>query len=290
MLTRKLLIALIGSMSVFVAVFAVAQNQTDAEKKAEAASTQSADNAQPADVPDPVAVVNDVPIPKALYQAYAEQRQAQLGNVDTPEARETLTNELVIQELLVQEAQKQNLTEDEQVAMRLKIMERNLLAEAAVRKMLQEQGPTESQIESAYESSKEAMGKEYNASHILVDSKDKAEEIIQELEGGAEFAELAKTHSSDSSAAQGGSLGWFTGNMMVPSFSESLSELEKGNYTKEPVETQFGWHVIKLDDVREATPPTLESLRPELMQRLQGQAINDYLTKLRADANVEMKQ
>lgn len=285
MLTHKLSIALVGSTLILATFFAIAQDQTDPEKKPDAATAAPADTP----VPDPVAVVNTVPISKDLYQAYAQQRQAQLGNVDTPQAREALTNELVIQELLVQEAKKQNLTEDEQVAMRLKIMERNLLAEAAVRKMLEEQGPTESEIKSAYETSKQAMGQEYNARHILVDSKDKAEEIIQELEGGAEFAELAKTHSSDSSAAQGGSLGWFTGNMMVPSFSESLSQLEKGSYTKEPVETQFGWHVIQLDDVREATPPTLESLRPELMQRLQGQAINDYLAKLRSDAEVEMK-
>jgi peptidyl-prolyl cis-trans isomerase C len=77
--------------------------------------------------------------------------------------------------------------------------------------------------------------------------------------------------------------------MMVPAFSESVSELEKGNYTETPVQTQFGWHVIKLDDVRDTEPPTLESMRPEIMQRLQGQAINDYLVKLRSDANIEVK-
>jgi peptidyl-prolyl cis-trans isomerase C len=212
-----------------------------------------------------------------------------LGNVNSPQARETLINELVIQELLVQQANDMNLSENEQIATQLKIMERNLLAEAAVRKMLEEQGPSASDVETAYETNKNTMDKEYKASHILVESEEKAQELINELEEGAEFAELAKSNSSDSSAAQGGSLGWFTTNMMVPAFSESVSELEKGNYTETPVQTQFGWHVIKLDDVRDTEPPTLESMRPEIMQRLQGQAINDYLVKLRSDADIEIK-
>jgi peptidyl-prolyl cis-trans isomerase C len=281
--TRKLFVSILVIItSVFITILASAQNESEPEQ-APAAPTP------PAEVPDPVAVVNDVPISKDLYQAYAQQRQAQLGNVDNPQARETLINELVIQELLVQQAKDMNLSENEQIATQLKIMERNLLAEAAVRKMLEEEGPSASDVETAYEANKKTMDKEYNASHILVDSEEKAKALIQELEGGAEFAELAKSNSSDSSAAQGGSLGWFTTNMMVPAFSESVSQLEKGNYTETPVQTQFGWHVIKLDDVRDTEPPTLESMRPEIMQRLQGQAINDYLVKLRSDANIEVK-
>jgi peptidyl-prolyl cis-trans isomerase C len=279
---RKSLISIITVVPVLFTLLATAQNEAEPEQA-------PAEKTPPAEVPDPVAVVNDVPIPKELYQAYAQQRQTQLGNVDTPQARETLINELVIQELLVQQAKDMDLSENEQIATQLRIMERNLLAEAAVRKMLEENGPSASDVETAYETNKATMDKEYKASHILVESEEKAKELIQELEGGAEFAELAKTNSSDSSAAQGGDLGWFTTNMMVPAFSESVSELEKGNYTETPVQTQFGWHVIKLDDVRDTEPPTLESMRPEIMQRLQGQAINDYLVKLRSDANIEVK-
>lgn len=279
---RKSLIAILAIVSILFALLATAQNESQPEQA-------PAEKTPLAEVPDPVAVVNDVPIPKDVYQAYAQQRQAQLGNVNTPQARETLINELVIQELLVQQAKDMNLSENEQIATQLKIMERNLLAEAAVRKMLDENGPSEAEVETAYEANKKTMDKEYKASHILVDSEDKAKELIEELEGGAEFAELAKSNSSDSSAAQGGDLGWFTTNMMVPAFSESVSELEKGNYTETPVQTQFGWHVIKLDDVRDTEPPTLESMRPEIMQRLQGQAINDYLVKLRSDADIEIK-
>jgi peptidyl-prolyl cis-trans isomerase C len=283
--TRKLFIAILVIITfVFVTSLVTAQNESAPESE-QAPAAQTA----PAEVPDPVAVVNEVPIPKDLYQVYAQQRQAQLGNVNSPQARETLINELVIQELLVQQANDMNLSENEQIATQLKIMERNLLAEAAVRKMLEEQGPSASDVETAYETNKNTMDKEYKASHILVESEEKAQELINELEEGAEFAELAKSNSSDSSAAQGGSLGWFTTNMMVPAFSESVSELEKGNYTETPVQTQFGWHVIKLDDVRDTEPPTLESMRPEIMQRLQGQAINDYLVKLRSDADIEIK-
>ncbi|MDQ2695310.1 MAG: peptidyl-prolyl cis-trans isomerase [Pseudomonadota bacterium] len=132
-------------------------------------------------------------------------------------------------------------------------------------------------------------GKEYKARHILVESEDKAKSLIEDLNKGADFSELAKTNSTDSSAAGGGDLGWFTTDMMVQPFGATVAQLEKGKYTEAPVQTQFGWHVIVLDDVRDVTPPPLEELRPQISQMLQGRMINDYLAKLREKAQVEIK-
>lgn len=239
-------------------------------------------------VPDPVAVVNGTPIPKATFDLYAQQLRGQ-AEVDSPEASKALVDQLVLEELLVQQATEQKLTEDPEIQQQLKMIERSLLASTVMRRMLSADAPSADAIKKEYETAVAAMkGKEYKASHILVDSEDKAKEIIAELKKGGQFAELAKTHSSDSSAANGGELGWFTPSMMVPPFAQAVAQMEKGKYSEQPVQTPFGWHVILLEDTRDTTPPTLEELKPQITQMLQSRKVNDYLEKLRADAQVEV--
>jgi len=241
-------------------------------------------------IPDPVAVVNGTPVPKATFDQYAQQLRGRT-RVDSPEASKALIDQLVVEELLVQEAEKQKLADDPQVKQQLDMIKRNLLASSVVRKMASVNGPSEEAIKKEYETAVAAMkGKEYKASHILVDSEDKAKEIIAELTKGGNFAELAKTKSSDSSAAKGGDLGWFTPSMMVPPFAQAVAKMEKGKYSEQPVQTPFGWHVILLEDVRDATPPSLEELRPQIAQMLQSRVVNDYLEKLRAGAKIEVKE
>jgi len=150
---------------------------------------------------------------------------------------------------------------------------------------------SEEAIQKEYETAIAAMkGKEYKASHILVDSEDKAKEVIAELKKGGNFAELAKEKSSDSSAANGGDLGWFTPSMMVPPFAQAVAKMEKGKFSEEPVQTPFGWHVILLEDSRAATPPSLTELKPQIQQMLQSKMVNDYLEKLRSGAKIEVKE
>jgi peptidyl-prolyl cis-trans isomerase C len=134
-----------------------------------------------------------------------------------------------------------------------------------------------------------AANKEYKARHILVDSEDKAKELIKQIKNGADFSELAKAHSSDSSASKGGELDWFTTDLMVEPFGEAVVKLEKGKFTEEPVKTQFGWHIIILDDVRNAPVPSLEEMQPQITQKLQSRLINEYIDKLRSAAKVEIK-
>ena len=240
---------------------------------------------------DPVAVVNGEPISKALFDAYAEQRQAQVGDISSPEVRESLIDEMVIQELLVQEAKKQNLDESPEIALQKAMVDRSLLATAVVREFMSERAPSEEAIQQEYDKAVGALAKkEYKARHILVDSEDKAKEIITDLQGGGDFAELATANSSDQgSATNGGDLGWFSSDVMVEPFSEAVSGMEKGTITDTPVQTQFGWHVIQLDDVRAAAPPPIEQLRPQLNQMLQAKIFNDYLEGLRSGAEIEIK-
>ncbi|MBE2295424.1 MAG: peptidylprolyl isomerase [Phycisphaerales bacterium] len=241
-------------------------------------------------IPDPVAVVNDQPISKAAFEQYAQQLRGK-AKVDSPEASKSLVDQLVMEELLVQQAHKEKLEDDPQIKQQLEMIERSLLASTVVRRMLSEHAPSEEAIKKEYEAAVAAMkGKEYKASHILVDSEDKAKEVIIELKKGGSFVELAKSKSSDSSAANGGDLGWFTPSMMVPPFAQAVAKMEKGKYSDQPVQTPFGWHVILLEDIRDAKPPTLDELRPQIAQMLQSRMVNEYLEKLRADAKIKINE
>jgi peptidyl-prolyl cis-trans isomerase C len=241
-------------------------------------------------VPDPVATVNGVSISKAAFDQYAQQLRGKT-KVDSAEASKSLVDQLVLEELLVQEANKQKLADDPQIKQQMEMVQRNLLASTMVRRMLSANAPSEEAIKKEYDTAVAAMkGKEYKASHILVDSEDKAKEVIAELKKGGAFAELAKTRSSDSSAANGGDLGWFAPSMMVPPFAQAVAKLEKGKYSDLPVQTPFGWHVILLEDTRDATPPSLDELKPQIAQMLQSKLVNDYLEKLKSGAKIEVKE
>ena len=241
-------------------------------------------------VPDPVAVVNGKPISKAAFEQYVQQLRGRT-KVDSPEASKSLVDQLVLEELLVQEADKQKLSDDPEINPPLAMIQGCLLASSVVRRMLSDKAPNEDAIKKEYETATAAMkGKEYKASHILVDAEDKAKEVIAELKKGGNFAELAKTKSSDSSASSGGDLGWFTPSMMVPPFAQAVAKMEKGKYSEQPVQTSFGWHVILLEDVRDATPPSLDELRPQITQMLQSRTVNDYLEKLKSGAKIEVKE
>ncbi len=257
---------------------------------AHGAETDTPEQTDAAEAPanGPVATVNGSPIPRSVFDAYAEQRRGQL-NLPSPQADEVIKEELVVQELLVQEADKQNLGEDPEVAAQMEMLRRNVLAAMALRRAMERQNPSEEDILQVYQSlTGGAQGQEYKARHILVDSEDKAREVLGKLEAGEDFAALAKEYSGDSSAAEGGDLGWFGVDVMVQPFGDAVKGLEKGQYTQEPVQTRFGWHVIQLDDSRAQEPPPLESLRPQITQQLRNQMMRDYIGSLREAAEIEI--
>ena len=216
---------------------------------------------------DAVATVDGQPISQAQLDVYAQRRGAGAEPQD-------LVNDLISMELLAQAAIRDGLDREPRLAGELASQRTALLAQAAVRKRLEATAVTDEQIQAEYDRfTSEEIGEELNARHILVPDEAQAKAIIEQLDQGADFAALAKEHSQDGSAESGGDLGWFDEGMMVEPFGERAAALEKGAYTKEPVQTRFGWHVIQLMDRRAATPPPLEQVREEIRGYLQSQQV-----------------
>lgn len=145
-------------------------------------------------------------------------------------------------------------------------------------------------VQAAYDKSVEgfAASPEYDASHILVKTEDEAKALLDQINGGADFAEVAKANSTDGSAAQGGELGWFGKGQMVPEFETAVAGMQKGEVAG-PIQTQFGWHLIKLNDTRESAPPSFDEMKPQIETQLRQDALQAEIGKLRAAANVEVK-
>lgn len=234
-----------------------------------------------------VAVVNNKPIPKAREDAWIKQLQAQ-GQQDTPELRRMVKEELIRREVFLQEAQKRGLAEQPDVKFQIDIQRQNTLIQALMRDELRRNPITDAQIQAEYEKQKGKAGdKEYRARHILVDKEDEAKAIIERLKKGEKFEELAKQSKDPGSASRGGELDWAGADAYVKPFSDAMVRLEKGKYTETPVQSQFGWHVIRLDDVRDAQFPPLAQVSGQIRENLQQQRIQAFVEELRKKAKVE---
>ena len=235
------------------------------------------------------AVVNGKPIPKAKVDEFMKALAAQ-GRPDNDETRKLVIDELVAREIFVQEADKRGLAREQEVKFQLENARQDILIRAMIKDHLEKSPVTDEDLNAEYENFKKQAaggGKEYKARHILVESEDAAKKIIADLKKNAKFEDLAKQSKDPGSGANGGDLGWNTAETFVPEFSKAMSELEKGKMTQEPIKTQFGWHVIQLDDLREAAPPPLEQVKPQLQQQLERTRIQALQKKLRDSAKVE---
>lgn len=234
-----------------------------------------------------IAVVNNKPVPKAREDAWVEQLKKQ-GQKDSPELRAKIKEELVRREIFLQEAAKRGIAERPDVKFELDVQRQTLLIQAMIRDEMQKNPVTDEQVKAEYEKQKAAAaGKEYNARHILVEKEAEAKEIIEQLKKGAKFEELAKKSKDPGSAANGGELGWARPDGFVKPFSDAMVKLEKGKYTDTPVQSQFGWHVIKLDDVRDAQVPPLDQVAPQVKEAMQQQRVAAFLEGLRKNAKVQ---
>jgi peptidyl-prolyl cis-trans isomerase C len=237
---------------------------------------------------DAVAVVNGKYIPKStlenLEKEIAERSQGQTF------PKEKLIEELIQRELLVQDAIKKNLDKSPEVVERLEDAKKTLLTQADVQNFIKANPVTDAEIKTEYDSKVAGEnGTEYKARHILVKTEAEAQKLIAELDKGADFAKLANKHSLDAKESKnGGDLGWFVATQMVEPFSKAVIALEKGKYTKTPVQTQFGWHVILKEDSRVQTPPPLESVKEQLIPLLQRQKVQKMIEDLRKQAKVEI--
>ena len=240
---------------------------------------------------DTLVTVNGQRVDRKTFAAMlAEWNARSPGSVSSPQVQGALLNKMVNFVILSQEAERQDLDESERVRAALEWMRVKTLAQAMLNEHLSESPVDEDALRAAYEEKYPAAGaREYKARHILVETEDEARTLIVELEGGADFAELAREHSTGPSASRGGDLGWFGPADMVPPFSEAVEEMEKGAVSADPVETGFGWHVILLEDVRETPPPPFEAVEDELRSELRQERIQDYVRELREDADIQVE-
>lgn len=255
-----------------------------------AALTLAACNGKSSDTSTVLATVNGTPITNDMFRAYvrtlAGGREPQLD----AQKRKLVLDRLIDMTVLAQNAEKTGLDKDPKVASELLVQHEGLLAQSLVRQYLDQHPVSDDQVKAEYAKRMQAMpSEEYRARHILVSSEQQAKDIIAQLNKGADFAKLAKKYSSDGSAKSGGELGWFSPDTMVAPFSAAVEKLKKGEYTRAPVHTQFGWHVIQLEDTRTSPAPSLDSVRQQIQNELQGKSIEDYVNGLRGSAKVDIK-
>lgn len=235
-----------------------------------------------------LAIVNGKPIPMARVDAMAQQF-ARSGRQITPEMMEELKKAVVDRELLVQEAQKQGLDATPDFKAQMEFTRDSLLIRDLVTNFQKNNPVTDAEIQAEYDKFvTNNAGKEYHARHILVEKEDEAKAIIAQLKKGAKFETIAKKQSKDpGSGANGGDLDWAAPGNYVKEFSEAMVKLGKGKITETPVKTQFGYHIIRLDDVREAQLPKLEEIKPQVAQQLGQQKLMKFQEDLRAKAKIE---
>lgn len=235
-----------------------------------------------------LAVVNGKAIPSSRADMMVKQLSAQGGQPDTPELRNMVKDELINREVLIQEADKLGLGNNAEVKAQADIARQSILIRALVADFVKKNPIKDADIQAEYDKFKAQAGdKEYHARHILVENEADAKAIITKLKAGGKFDDLAKQSKDPGSAANGGDLGWATPASFVKPFSDALVALKPGQLTETPVKTQFGYHVIKLEEVRAAKIPTLAEVKPQITEALQQKKLQAYQQELRAKAKVQ---
>jgi len=223
-----------------------------------------------------------VDIDPNVFRIYLESRTQQPASQATQEQTEAVQNELTDIYLLSNTDRAAELKQGADLSARIELQTRAMIAQAVATDFISKNQATEEEMHALYdEQMKLAAPLEFKARHILVETQGEAVDIIAQLEGGADFAELAKEKSTGPSGPSGGDLGWFPPDRMVPEFSQAVQALADGAFTKVPVQTQFGWHVILREDSRESTPPPYDSVKDVLKQNVEGKKLQDYLASLR---------
>jgi peptidyl-prolyl cis-trans isomerase C len=237
----------------------------------------------------PVATVNGVPISRDFYDFYIKGITGGKAPADlTPPQRSAALDNLIRARLVGEEAVKEGLDKSGDTPYMLELSRLNVLEQTEQDHYLKDRKPTEQELRAEYETSVGSMPKtEYHARHILVATEPFAQKVIERLDKGEKFDALAKEESMDSSKNNGGDLGWFTPNRMVPEFSGAVMALKPGEYTHKPVQTQYGWHVIQLMEERPVSPPPFEQVRQRLEQIVQAKKFRQYTDELMHNAKVE---
>jgi len=210
------------------------------------------------------------------------------GQPDSPDLRAALREELNTRELLAREAKKKGMDKQSDIKTQMDLSSQTVLVRAYVADWIKANPVPEADIRKEYDSIKSQLGdKEYKVAHILVDKEDEAKDVVAELQKGAKFADVAKARSKDpGSKDKGGDLDWNAPANFVKPFGDAMKSTPKGKFTPQPVQTQFGWHVILVEDTRDAKVPGYDEVKPQLQQRLQAQWLDKYFKDLRAKNGV----
>ncbi|MBN3724089.1 peptidylprolyl isomerase [Burkholderia sp. Ac-20379] len=235
-----------------------------------------------------VAVVNGSPIPKARVDAMVAQL-VQQGQQDSDQLRKMVSQELVNREILMQEALKEGIPSQPDVKQQVAIAQQTVVLRALIENFVKQNKPSDAEVKAQYDQlAKSAAGSEYHLHHILVDNEQQAKDLIAKIKGGANFEDLAKQFSKDpGSAKNGGDLDWADPKSFVPEFANAAQHLQKGQMTDTPVKTQFGWHIIRVDDIRPIAPPPFEQVKAQLAQQIVQQKLQAFEEKLRAQAKIQ---
>jgi peptidyl-prolyl cis-trans isomerase C len=258
-----------------------------------ACQPKSATTPAPASAPaaDTVATVNGTAISRDMYNDFLKGAlQGKDPSTLTQAQKEEALDNLVRAELVVQQADKSGLTKQPQTLDLIALARMNAVEQAFSDNFVKENKPTEAELKKEYDVQVAKLpNTEYHVSHILVADQDAAKKVIAELSKGAKFEDLAKKDSTDSSKAQGGDLGWTTKDRMVKPFSDAMVALKPGEYTHTPVQTQYGWHVIKLIDTRPLNPPAYDAVKDRVEQIVLGEKFKAYVDGLLAKAQIDKK-
>lgn len=231
-----------------------------------------------------IATVNGDKIMKSTLDGYMEILKKS-GKAD----KQAALDDLVATEIALQEAKKANILDRPEIKKAISDYSRNVLLKTWTKEKVDSFKISDEDIKKAYdERVTKLASKEFNARHILVKTEDEAKAIIKELTDGADFAKLAKEKSTGPSGSNGGSLGWFKAQTMVPAFANAVKAMKKGEVSKEPVKTQFGYHIIKLEDSRDAKLPTIDSLKPQLKRVIAQQKMLAYMKELKKTADIKI--
>lgn len=243
--------------------------------------------AAPAYAADTVATVNGKPIKQSLYDFISKDAVARGQTVDN-NVKEMIVGKLISSELIYQEAQRLGLDKQPDYIAREELSRRELLVNTFLQDYLKKNPVSEADTKAEYDKFKAQMGdKEYSARHILVATEAEAKEIIAQLAKGGDFAKIAKEKSKDpGSKEKGGDLGWFSPAGMVKPFSDAATALKKGAITQTPVQTQFGWHVIKLEDSRTAQPPAYDKVKEGIQKQISQRKLEKFLGELKAKSKI----
>lgn len=246
----------------------------------------------PAPVADTkIATVNSIPYSLDLFRMFFLERMQETQQTNDQAFQQQAFNEFMSMVVASQEGERRKLQDDPEVSTALELQRLKVMSNAALAAMAGEIEVSDEELNKAYEQlKKQAARTEYKARHILVKDEDEAKKLIKELDKKADFAELAKKHSLGPTGKNGGELEWFDASQMVQPFAEAVAAMKPGTYSKEPVQTQFGWHIIYLQETRTAEPPALADVKPQLTAMVQRQKLGDRLVEMRDKAMVELNE